>query len=124
MAEDMINSYHVFVTKLQGGAFNEDLTEAMKRCVSEVADACADRGGKHKGKITVTYEFSMDAKDRVIEVNADIVEKLPKAPRGRVGLFWCDSEGNLLRQDPRQMSFDDELEKKRLRDAERAAAGQ
>lgn len=49
----------------------------------------------------------MNQKDKIVEVQADVSEKYPKAPRGRAGMFFCDKDGNLTRENPRQMSFDE-----------------
>jgi hypothetical protein len=50
----------------------------------------------------------------------DVNEKTPKAPSRQRNMFFCDGDYNLTRENPRQMSFEDELEKKRLENAERA----
>jgi len=118
-----LKSFHMLLTRLESGGLAEELTEKMKKCVTEISDAAFDRGGKHKASLAVKIEFSLDAKDRIIEVSADISEKYPKAPRGRGGMFFADSDGNLTRENPSQMSFEDELQRKRLKDAE-AVVGQ
>ncbi len=108
-----LRNFSTFIARLEGGALSEELSETLKRCVKEVSDACCDRGGKHKSKMTLTIEVSMDQKDKVIEIYTALDEKHPKAPRGRAGMFFCDKEGNLTRNSPHQMTIEDELQKKR-----------
>lgn len=115
-----LRQFNTLVCKLEGGALNEELTEAMKKAVREISDACLDRGGTHKASITLKLEFKMDQKDKIVEISAEVNEKMPKTPRGRGGLFFTDSEGNLTRENPRQLDLMDELERKRMRDIERA----
>lgn len=117
----LLRSFNTLIAHLEGGALNAELTETVKKCVQEIADACHDRGGTHKSTLILKIDFQMNYKDRIVEVFADINEKFPKAPRGKAGMFFCDAEGNLTRENPRNLTFEDELERKRLRDAERAA---
>jgi len=116
-----LKSFHMLLTRLEGGALNEELTREIHKAVQEISDACLDRGGKHKASVTLKLDFVMTQKDKIVEVEADIQTKLPKTPRGRAGMFFCNEHGHLLRENPRQLSLDDELAKKRLEDAERAA---
>ena len=104
---------NTLLPQLEGGTLNEELTEMMQRCIREIADACHDRGGKHKASLTLRLDFEMDQKDKVVEISAVINEKLPKAPRGRAGMYFADENGNLLRENPRQLTLDDELKKRR-----------
>lgn len=108
-----LQHFNQFITKLEGGALNEELSDLVRQCVQEISDACLDRAGKHTASITLKLDFTMNHKDKLVEIGADIASKFPKAPRGRVGLFFCDAEGNLTRENPRQMTFEDELEKRR-----------
>lgn len=108
-----LKNFNTFITQLEGGALNEQIGEAIRECVSEISDACADRAGTHKASVALKLDFVMNHKDKIVEVSADLQTKLPKTPRGRGGLFWCDAEGNLTKQNPHQMSFEDELERKR-----------
>lgn len=108
-----LRHFNTFLLRLEGGALEEELSQKLKAAVREISDACADRGGKHTASITLKLSLMMDQKDKVIEVSAEINEKMPKAPRGRAGLFFCDADGNMTRENPRQMSFDDELQRRR-----------
>lgn len=120
MSDNLLRNFNTMITQLEGGALNEALSEAVKECVREIADACIDRGGAHAASLTLKLNFKMKQTDRFLEIEADLQTKTPKAPRGRAGVFFCNADGELTRQDPRQLTLEDELNRKRLKDAERA----
>lgn len=120
MSDADINSFHSLMLRLEGGALNDELTKLVHKCVQEVSDACLDRGGVHKASLKLSLEFKMDQKDKVVEIQASVDEKMPKTPRGRAGMFYVTADGKLSRENPRQMSFD-ELEQRRQ--DQRAAHG-
>lgn len=80
-------------------------------CLSEADDAlrqlvkkCVDTG--KKGKLTVTFEVRPTA-DTVTIVD-DVATKAPK-PEQMGSSFFADDEGNLSKNNPRQVEmFDDE----------------
>jgi len=115
-----LRQFNTMIVRLEGGALNEEMTEAVKRAIKEISDACLDRGGTHKASVTLRLDFVMSQKDKIVEITADVQEKHPKAPRGRAGVFFCNSEGELMRNSPHQMTIEDELQKRR--DAERIDA--
>lgn len=117
-----LRNFSTMIVRLEGGALNEELSEVVKKAVKEISDACADRGGTHKSTITLSLEFVMNQKDKVVEVTAAIGEKYPKAPRGRAGMFFADKDGNMTRNSPHQMTIEDELQKRR-NEATMEAAG-
>ena len=114
-ADQSLQRFNTLLPQLEGGRLNDDLTDAVQNCVREIADACADRGGVHKATLTLTLTFKMDQKDKVVEIEGAVNEKLPKAPRGRAGMYYCDANGNLTKENPRQLTLDDELQKRRER---------
>lgn len=108
-----LRHFNTFLTRLEGGALNEELSELLHKAVQEISDACLDRGGKHSASITLKVQLTMDAKDKVIEVSADVSDKMPKAPRGRGGLFFAGRDGFLSRENPRQQDMFDDLQRRR-----------
>ena len=123
MSDSVLKGFPQVLMRLQGGAFAENCTEALQECIQEVADACSDRGGKHKVTMTITLDVTMDQRDRVVEIVPAVSNKLLKEPKPRPDAFWINTDYNLTTNNPRQMTFEDELAKKRLGDAERTAAG-
>jgi len=119
MVDKRITNFHALLTQLSGGALAEELSEEMRKCVQEIQDACMDRAGSHKASLTLKLDFVMNHKDKVCEIYPEVVTKMPKAPKGRAGMYFTDEDGNFTRENPRQLTLDDELERKRLRDIER-----
>lgn len=123
MSEKNLRHFNMLITQLEGGALNEELSDKIREIISEISDAAMDRAGTHKGELTLKLKFEMNHKDKIVEVAADVVSKLPKCPRGRAGLFWADEDGNLLRENPRQLTLEDEMARQRERNAEQAITG-
>lgn len=117
---NLLKNFISVLGQLEGGRLQEELSEEMRSCIQEISDACLDRGGTHKASLTLKLDFIMNQQDKIVEVKADVVKKIPKAPRGRAGVYWCDSEGNLTRENPRQLHFDDEIERRRQERQEKA----
>jgi len=120
-----LKSFHSMILKLDHGALNDLLTEKMKEGIREISDACHDRGGKHEAVLTLKLKFQMDQKDRVVEIYPDVDCKLPKAPLGRAGLYFANEKGEFLRENPRQLTLEDELERQRrqkMADAQNVSA--
>ncbi|MBK67988.1 MAG: hypothetical protein CMP22_07665 [Rickettsiales bacterium] len=116
-----LQHFHSLLTKLDKGELSLELDEAMAQCINEISDACFERGGTQKASLTLKVEFVMDQQDKIVQIYPEMQTKFPKAPKKRAAIFYCDDKGNLTRQSPNQLTFDDELERKRLRDAEKAA---
>ncbi len=108
-----LQRFNTLIPQLETGRLNDELTEAIQRCTSEISDACADRGVKHKASLTLTLTFTMDAKDKLVEIEAALTEKLPKAPRGRAGIYFLDAHNKLTKENPRQMQMFDEVAERR-----------
>jgi len=108
-----LNSFHSFMLRLQDGAINKMLTDALAKGVTEISDACASRGGRHEATITLKLKLSMDQKDKVVEVYPSVDEKHPKVPLGRAGMFFAGENGRLLRENPRQLTLEDEVARQR-----------
>lgn len=108
-----LRHFNTFLTRLEGGALEEELSQLLRKAVQEISDACMDRGGKHSAQITLKINLTMDQKDKVVEVSADLAEKFPKAPRGRGGMFFAGRDGYLTRENPRQAEMFDEVQRRR-----------
>lgn len=111
--DHLLKNFNTFITQLEGGALNEELSELVRKCVGEISDACLDRGGSHTASLTLKLDFSMNHKDKIVEIEAKVDSKYPKAPRGRAGMFFCDRDGNLTRENPRQLDMIDDLKIRR-----------
>lgn len=83
---------------LRFGTLNDDLTKAL----NELTALCADTGKVGELKLTIKLK---PGKGGQIEVFDDIVVKAPKEERGS-SIMFATPEGNLQREDPRQMNID------------------
>lgn len=79
-----------------------ELVDEMSEKLNELTTACANTG--KAGAITLTIKIKPHPAGQM-ELTDDVTLKLPKPPRGMT-LMYATPEGNLVRQDPRQMSID------------------
>lgn len=84
--------------QLRFGTLADDLTKALH----ELTAKCADTG--RAGSLTLQISLK-PGKGGQIEVFDDIKLKLPKEERGS-SIMFATPEGNLTREDPRQMQID------------------
>lgn len=85
------------LTSLRFGSLHEELTDAL----GELTQQCSSTG--KAGEIHLTLKLK-PGKGGQIEVIDDIKVKAPKPERGS-SIMFTTPEGNLQREDPRQMSF-------------------
>lgn len=86
------------LNQLRFGTLSDELTTKL----NELTNKCSDTG--RAGSITLTLALK-PGKGGQIEVFDDIKVKLPKEERGS-SLMFATPEGNLQREDPRQMQLD------------------
>jgi hypothetical protein len=86
------------LAQLRYGTLGEDLTKALH----ELTLKCQDTG--RSGALTLQLQLK-PGKGGQIEVFDDIKVKLPKEERGSTIMF-STPEGNLTREDPRQMQIE------------------
>lgn len=82
---------------LRFGTLNDDLTKAL----NDLTQKCADTGKGGELKLTIKLKPGSGGQ---IEVFDDIAVKAPKEVRGS-SIMFATPEGNLQREDPRQMSI-------------------
>ena len=85
------------ITQLRYGTLNDDLTKALL----ELTQKCGDSGKVGELKLTIKLK---PGKGGQMEVFDDIQLKLPKEEKGSSVMF-ATVDGNLQREDPRQMSI-------------------
>lgn len=86
------------LAQLRFGTLTEDLTAKLH----ELTQKCTETG--RSGEITLKLQLK-PGKGGQIEVFDDIKLKLPKEERGS-SIMFATPEGNLQREDPRQMSLE------------------
>ncbi|MBP6564341.1 MAG: hypothetical protein KA200_01885 [Burkholderiales bacterium] len=83
---------------LRYGALSDELTKELQRLVL----ACADTG--RKGTLTLKLSIK-PGKAGQLEIGDDVSVRLPQ-PERSVSLLFATPEGNLQREDPRQLSLE------------------
>lgn len=83
---------------LRFGTLNDDMSQALQ----ELTNKCADTG--KAGTLTLTLSLK-PGKGGQIEVFDEIKLKLPKEEKGST-LMFATPEGNLQREDPRQLKIE------------------
>lgn len=92
-------SFNSTINALRFGELHDELDKAL----ATVVDACSDTG--KAGTLTLTIKLK-PGKGGQIEVIDDVKMKVPVHERGTT-LMFSTPEGELQREDPRQMRIDD-----------------
>lgn len=89
-----------FLAEQAKGTTHEELSDALRDLVRRVTDT-----GK-KGVLTYSVEVApMKGADGMLVVQDKIVLKLPEHDR-QASLYFSDEDSNLVKDDPRQISFE------------------
>jgi hypothetical protein len=88
-----------YLTSLEEGRLHAEASEQTQVLVKDLMTHVGSFGGKAKGKLTVTLDFS--AEDNHVMVIGSVSVKSPKFPRQRT-LFFSDKNFNLSTKDPKQ----------------------
>lgn len=96
-----VRPFAAYLTETNKGRTHNDLSEGLHALTEEVL-----RTGK-PGTLTLTVKVEADdTESRRLVVSETVTVKPPK-PTARKSVFWADSDGNLARTDPGQLSFGD-----------------
>ena len=87
---------------LEHGQLHGDLSGHVRSIVEELSNHALDHGGKAKGTLTLTLDFTLSK--GVFQIDAEPKVKLPKRSRGTT-MCWATPENNLSPQDPRQLQM-------------------
>lgn len=93
------------LTALRYGELHDELSEKL----NELVAACADTG--KAGTLTLTLKLK-PSKGAALEISDEVKVKVPKLEHGST-LMFPTPEGNLQREDPRQLKLEGLLEVKR-----------
>lgn len=101
--QDDATDFLVVLSELGRGATSRELSETMRTIVSRVMDT-----GK-TGTLMLTIKVEpMKGAERQYVISDQIKAKIPEHDRP-ASLFFSDSDGNLLREDPDQPALFEEL---------------
>lgn len=110
-------SFSNFLMELQNGDVNDEISQALNDIVQGV-----DATDK-PGSLTLKIKISPNKKSSMVFVDAEVKVNVPSVGRPS-SMFYIDPlNRNLVRNDPKQMSFSD-LETKKLPDSDPGAAKQ
>lgn len=87
-----------WLTELRKGAVAAELTQKLHELVGAVQATGKD------GTITLTVKVGVHKKTNALMVDDRVAAKVP-APDRKASLYFVDDDGNLVRNDPNQLSF-------------------
>jgi hypothetical protein len=94
-----LQTFDQFVAAQENGDLNHDLSEMLRETVATLNNFVQDHGGKPKASITIKLGFLLDG--GIVHCEAEIDNKLPKAPRNG-SIYFSTADNKLSRRDPRQ----------------------
>lgn len=100
MTDIPIRPFADFLREQARGTTHEELSEGLHDLVARVRDT----GKKGSLTLTITAEM-MKGSEKALFVSDQIKLKLPEHDRD-TSIFFADRNGNLVRNDPDQLSFD------------------
>lgn len=100
--EPQVRPFAAFLQETNKGRTHSELSDRLH----ELIGAVVETGRKGTLTLQVTVEHTKNAADNQLSVTEQVKLALPK-PDVRTSIFFADSEGNLTRTDPDQMSFGD-----------------
>lgn len=102
--QDTVNGDVIdFLKEVRKGGAMLDLSEQM----AEVVKAVRERG--KAGQVTLTIKISPFKGDvNTLVVTDEVKAKLPPKPDNGASIFFPTEEGQMVRTDPRQQTFDGE----------------
>ena len=98
--QESVRNFGVFLTQIRDGEVNAEASRELRDLLLALAEH-ASKQGKAKGKLTLAFNFSVDARG-VVAVGVETKVQTPKPERG-AGIFWLTDDGNLSVQNPKQV---------------------
>lgn len=111
MPEDT-NDLAGLLRDISGGEFHSGATKEMKELVAAMKEVERNTGGKPKGKLTITFDLTLDG--GMIDIRGGVSVKKPSKVNGRTMRYGTE-DGVLVKEDPRQHVL--ALERGAVRDA-------
>lgn len=94
-----------FLQSFRRGELLNEADDAMRELVSAVEHT----GGS--GSLTVKFALKLNKAGQV-EIQPTVKMEKPRPSLG-IGIYYANGDGGLVRSDPRQMDFEDELARRR-----------
>jgi hypothetical protein len=96
------NNFSDFVRFQEDGQLNAELTEALKALAHDMMANAIESGGKAKGKMSLTFDFSLDG--RVFSIGSKFKVDLPDPKRPK-SIMWATEDGRFTPSNPHQGSL-------------------
>jgi hypothetical protein len=96
------NTLGEFVRTLEDGQFDADCYEAIKELSAALNDHAGAMGGKAKGKVTITLDFSQEA--QVTEIRSSF-KVTPPADKRAKSILWTTEDNRFTRTRPGQQQL-------------------
>lgn len=105
MDEGERKPFAAFLQEQRRGALHSELSEALQELVLAVEEH------RKAGSLTLTVSVKPFG-DGTVAVTDKLKLSVPEGERGS-GIFFVDADGNLVRNDPRQMKIEDAVAERR-----------
>jgi hypothetical protein len=93
------NSFADFVRFQEDGQLNAEMTEALQNLAHDMMATAIESGGKAKGKMSVSFDFSLDG--RVFSIASKFKVDVPEAKRPK-SIMWATEDGRFTPSNPFQ----------------------
>lgn len=93
------NSLSDLIRFLEDGQLNADATVALKELNSDMCNAAIESGGKSKGKLVLTLDFSLEG--NVFSIASKFKTDVPESKRPK-SVMWATQDGRFTPHNPRQ----------------------
>lgn len=93
------NTFAEFVGFLEDGQLNVELSEVLRELSGDLRNAAIEGGGKSKGKLDVTFEFSLEG--GIFTIASKHKVTLPPAKRPR-SVMWATADNRFTPSNPMQ----------------------
>lgn len=93
------NSFADFVRFQEDGQLNAQLSEELKALAHDMMATAIESGGKAKGKLSLTFDFSLEGK--VFSIASKFKVDVPEAKRPK-SVMWATEDGRFTPSNPHQ----------------------
>lgn len=101
--EEQARSFSSFISLLEDGQLNSELSDALKELNAELNNYAQSYGSRRvKGKIKLELDFTLE--QGMFDISAKFDVKTPEAPRNKT-VLWSTPGNNFTPQNPRQMDL-------------------
>ncbi len=97
-----VHTFAQFLQLMEDGELHGELSDHLQQINAALSQHVIDYGGKAKGKLTLTVNFTLNK--GVFEITGGYTVKLPDKPRGQT-VVWATPDNRFTPHNPRQMAM-------------------